>query len=219
MKKILVLLIIAVLTIPAVTSAAPYRQGPYLSGFIGVTVPADTDSTGFNLNDRIEFDPGLNIGGAFGFDFGVVRLEAELSYKQAEISSVNDKLTGESYRSIDGDVEATALMGNIFIDFDNPGPITPYLGGGVGFATLHQSDVFGTSSSTGSRVVLYDSDDDAVLAYQAGAGIEIALNRQLSLDLAYRYFHTTRATFANSTFDNEFEFESHNATVGLRLKY
>jgi len=214
-RTLLAFLVLATLVTPAISSATPPRQGPYLSGFIGLTIPADTDVTGFDLNDRVQFDPGLNIGGTAGFDFGVVRIEGELSYKQADISAVSDLISGVRYRGIDGSVEATAFMGNIFLDLHNESPITPYLGGGAGFATLRQDDTFGTASDTGNRVQLYQSDDDSVLAYQAGAGLEIALNRQLSMDLGYRYFRTTKASYI----DNEMEFESHNAAVGLRLKY
>lgn len=221
MKRLLLaILVLATLAIPTISSATPPREGPYFSGFIGMAFPSDVDSTGFDLNDRVEFDPGFNIGGTAGFDFGVMRMEAELSYKEREISRVTDRISGVRYRGVDGSLEATALMGNLFFDLHNQSPVTPYFGGGVGFATLHQSDIFGTDSGTGSRVELYQSDDDAVLAYQAGAGLEIAMNRQLSLDLGYRYFRTTRASFNSDTlFDNEMRFESHNASIGFRVKF
>lgn len=214
-KTLLLFIVLAILVAPSISSAAPPRQGPYLSGFIGLTIPSDTDVTGFGLNDHVEFDPGLNIGGTAGFDFGMMRLEGELSYKQADISRVDDLVSGVVYRGIDGGIDATAFMANVFVDLHNESPITPYFGGGVGFASIHQSDTYGTSNLSGSRTLLYGSDDDSVLAYQVGGGLEVALNRQLSLDLAYRYFGTTKASFI----DNELEFESHNATVGLRLKY
>lgn len=220
MKKI-ALFTLAALAIPAVSFAGPYRQGgPYLAGFLGVTVPQNTDSTGFNINDRLEFDPGLNAGAALGVDVGTFRMEGEISYKQAEISSVDDKVQPTTYRSIDGGVDATALMGNIFVDLHNYSQITPYFGGGVGVAFVHLGDVYGTSPVTG-RQALYASGDDTVFAYQAGAGLEIEVDRQLSLDIGYRYFGTTKASFVNDFTgdDSEFSFSSHNATVGLRLKF
>lgn len=210
MKKVLLAaLVLTTLSIPAISSAAPPRQGPYISGFIGATMPADTDATGF-FNDRIEFDPGLNIGGTAGMDFGSVRFEGEISYKEAEIDTIQDRDNpSDVFGGIDGGVSATAFMANVFVDLHNQGPITPYFGGGVGFAALHQDE---TSDRFG---IFYLEDDDVVFAYQAGAGMEIELNRQLSLDLAYRYFRTTEASFVST----DLEFESHNATVGLRFKY
>lgn len=206
-KLILTLFALAIMAAPAVSSASSTRVGPYLSGFIGVTIPADADA-GF-FNEEIEFDPGFNVGGAAGMDYGALRVEGEISYKEADVDSITDRGTGETFRGIEGGIEATAFMVNLFVDLHSPGPITPYFGGGVGFAALHQSETFD------DLVTFYASDDEMVFAYQAGAGLEIALNRQVSLDLAYRYFRTSEATFT----DSEMEFESHNATVGLRLKY
>lgn len=207
-KTLFTILALATLAMPTVSSATPARPGPYVSGFIGVTIPSDTDTTGA-FNDTIRFDPGINVGGTMGMDFGTVRLEGEISYKEGNIDTVTED-TGERFTGIDGGIEATAFMANLFVDLHGPGPITPYLGGGVGFAALHQSDTFDRSG-----LLLYVEDDEVVFAYQVGAGLEIALNRQVSLDLAYRYFRTSEASFA----ETDLEFESHNATVGLRLKF
>lgn len=207
MKKTVVasLMLMAALAMPNLSSAAPMRPGPYFSGFIGVTVPSDTHAGG-DYNDTVNFDPGLNIGGTAGMDFGTVRLEGEISYKEANVDTIFDNDTLTRYTNTDVSLNATAFMANMFIDLHNNGPITPYLGGGVGFAILSLDDKFGD---------FYTSDEEVVLAYQAGGGLEVALNRQMSLDLGYRYFRTTEANFA----DTRMEFESHNATVGLRLKF
>ena len=108
----------------------------------------------------------------------------------------------------------------MFSLFCNLSPITPYIGGGVGFATLYLSDTYGTNTKTGLRTRLYDSDDDTVFAYQVGAGLEIAFTPMLSLDMGYRYFGTAKAKFDNhSSTTTELKFESHNASVGLRIKF
>lgn len=219
-RRIFVFLALVTIVIPHLCWATPPLQGAYVSGFIGAAVPEDADVTGFDLEDRVRFDPGINIGGTGGFDYGMLRLEAELSYKQGEIASVVDRISGIRYRDIDGRVGALAMMGNVFLDLHNQSLITPYLGGGVGFAALHLSDTFGTSTVSGDRFELYRSDDDTVFAYQAGAGLEIALSGMLSLDLSYRYFRTSRASFNDDTsFDNELKFESHNAAAGIRVKF
>ena len=220
-KGFIALFALAILAIPAVCLATPPIPGAYVSGFIGVSIPDDTDVTGSQLDDRVKFDPGVNLGATGGFDFGMLRLEGELSYKHGEITSVLDRIAGERFRNIDGRIGVMAMMGNMFIDLHNPSPITPYFGGGIGFAAVYQDDTFGTSTLTGDRVNLYESDDDAVLAYQAGAGLEISLNRILSLDLSYRYFRTSRASFNDDSInsDSEFKFESHNAAAGIRVKF
>ncbi|WP_129126320.1 outer membrane protein [Geomonas oryzae] len=214
-KTTLAILVAASLALPAVASAAPFRQGPYIGGFVGVTVPEKTDATSFGsgtlFNDRISFQPGVNVGGVMGYDFGGVRFEGEVSYKDIKFDTITDQTS--RYNVANGSIDTTAFMANVFFDLHNQTPITPYIGGGVGFAALHLNDTYAYDNA--GYELSYLSDDDVVFAYQVGGGLEIPLNRQLSLDLAYRYFGTTEANF----FDTKMELTTHNATVGLRLKF
>jgi opacity protein-like surface antigen len=226
-KRLIVFVALVILVIPTICSAMPPRPGPYMSGFLGVSLPVDTDATSTQYgagaktyNDRVEFDPGINIGGSGGFDFGFVRIEGDLSYKSGEMSSITEKTSQTKYTNVDGRVGASSVMFNAFLDLRNPSPVTPYIGAGIGFATLHLDDAFGTDANTGYRTRLYESDDDSVFAYQVGAGLEIALTHMLSLDLGYRYFGTAKAKFnRNTSTATELKFESHNASVGFRVKF
>jgi len=224
LKKIILFSILVTLILPAVSSATPPRPGGYMSGYVGVSVPKDTTVTGYSGNvyfsEEIEFDPGINIGMTGGYDFGLFRMEGELSYKHGEMSEINGKSANYQFRDVDGDLGAFAMLFNGFFDLHNDSPITPYIGGGIGFATLYISDTDGTDTLDGARVFLYEEDYDSVFAYQVGGGLEIALNPMLSLDLSYRYFATSEATFDDSWIQTtELEFESHNAAIGLRLKF
>lgn len=220
MKRALVAIaILSTLAVPAISPAAPAYPGPYMSGFLGINVNSDTNAAGtdffFNkdFDDRVEFDPGISVGGTAGYDFGIVRLEGELSYKHAEIGAITDK-DGFRFRNVDGNIGAGAMMFNGFFDLHNNSRITPYLGGGIGFAGLHLSD------TTSLGVPLYGEADDTVFAYQLGAGVEIDLNRFSSLDIGYRYFVTDRATFdSDLDISTSLKFESHNATLGFRFKF
>jgi opacity protein-like surface antigen len=225
-KKLIAFAALVTLSLPAICSAMPPQPGPYASGFAGVSVPTNTDvtSTTFGpgattFNDRVEFDPGINIGGAGGYDFGYLRVEGELSYKNGEMSNITEQISGTKFANVDGRLGALAVMFNAFLDLHNDTRVTPYFGGGVGFANLHLSDTFGTSTATGNRSRLYRSDDDTVFAYQAGAGLEIALTKMLSLDLGYRYFGTTKAKFDKNSSTTELKFESHNASIGIRIRF
>lgn len=233
MKRSLVAVaVLAIMAVPVVSSAAPPRPGPYVSGFIGVSVPQNSDVTytqfgGDIFKDNVEFDPSINIGGTGGYDFGYVRLEGEISYKQAEMSTITSTnlTSGGSARfvNVDGRIGALAMMFNCFFDLHNNSPVTPYLGGGAGFAVLYLDDTVGTIATgpnAGFPTPLYYYDDEAVFAYQAGAGLEIALNRRLSLDLGYRYFGTSEATFTHQPFAQATaKLQSHNAAVGIRVKF
>lgn len=231
MKKELMLAIFLLVALPTLaladaTHQGQHRQGPYFSAFLGVTAPKDADATTdqypapiVTFNDRIEFDPGVYIGGTGGYDFGILRLEGELSYKHNEMKTITDRDTGARYRNVDGNVGLVAFMANVFLDLHNDTPVTPYLGGGIGFATIRISDTYGTDNS-GTRSLLFVEDDDSVFAYQAGGGLDIALNRRISLDLGYRYFATDTANFnkdwAQAT---SLKMESHNGMVGVRFKF
>lgn len=223
MKKCLAIVAVLVtMAIPDFCSAVYEQPGVYVSGFFGVSVPRDTDvktSNSSSFDDEVEFDPGVYVGGTGGVDFGLLRLEGELSYKRGEMERVNDRTNNIRYTNVDGDLGAFAMMFNAFLDMHNYSPITPYLGGGVGFATLHLSDTIGTPSTGGAPVLLYYSDDDTVFAYQAGAGLEIHLNPMLSLDLGYRYFGTSEASFDRPGGTTELKLQSHNAAVGFRVKF
>jgi len=228
MKRILVAIaVLTTLAVPDICPAAPAYPGAYVSGFLGINANRDTNAEGTdfffseNFNDRVEFDPGISIGGTAGYDFGIVRLEGELSYKHAEIKSITDQ-NGFQFRNVDGSIGAQAMMFNGFFDLHNNSRITPYLGGGIGFAGLYLSDTTGvdTSGGTSQRIFLYGDSDDAVFAYQVGAGVEIDLNRLLSLDIGYRYFATDTGTFdSDLDITTSMKFESHNANVGFRFKF
>lgn len=227
-KAIIIVAACMTFAIPAICAAAPARPGGYVTGFLGVSVPKDssvTTSDFLNNNtfsDKVEFDPGVYIGGTGGYDFGIVRVEGELSYKHSDLKSITDQADGYQFRNVDGNLGVLAMMFNTFFDLHNDTPVTPYVGGGIGFASLHLSDTYGTDTrgTTVQRPLLYLSDSDTVFAYQLGAGIAIALNRRLSLDLGYRYFGTDTASFGGDwTTSTKLKYESHNAAVGIRVKF
>lgn len=222
-RNIIFIAALATLMIPAICSAIPLVPSPYVSVFAGVSIPESTNVTtnDFNnnttFNDRVAFDTGVYAGGTAGFDFGLLRLEGELSYRHSNIKSITDQSDGFQFQNVDGNLGALTFMANAFVDLHNPSPITPYFGGGAGFAVLNLSDTFAGAPTQG---LLYPNGSQTVFAYQAGAGLEIALNRLFSLDLGYRYFATDKAGFeSNSISTTNLKLESHNAMVGLRMKF
>lgn len=225
MKRIIIAIVaVALCAIPAISGAAPPRPGGYVTGFLGASALQDTDVTsvdnfdGTVFNDRVEFDPNIYVGGAGGYDFGMFRLEGEVSYKHGEVKAITNEDTGFRFRGVEGSLGALAVMANAFFDLHNNTPVTPYWGGGIGFAVLNLSDTLGNDDV--GRVLLLPEDDATVFAYQAGGGLEIAISPQLSLDLGYRYFGTTRATFDSDVFTTtKLKYESHNGMVGFRVKF
>ncbi len=224
MKTILIIIAaLAALMIPAICSAVPLVPSPYVSVFAGASVPESTSVTtndfsqNATFNDRVEFDTGVYAGGTAGLDFGLLRLEGELSYRYSDIKSITDQSSGIQFQDVNGNLGALAVMANAFIDLPNITPVTPYFGGGAGFAVLDLSDTFAGSPGQG---LLYPGGTQTVFAYQVGAGLEIALNRFFSMDIGYRYFGTDKAKFeSNSISTTDLKLQSHNAVVGLRMKF
>jgi len=212
-----------VFAIPSLGTAATGRPGPYFSAFLGTSFARDVNVSGFDsfdstsFNDQVTFDPGIYLGGTGGYDFGFLRLEGELSYRNAQLDKVTAS-AGERFRNVDGDLGAFASMFNVFFDLHNASNVTPYLGGGIGFATLHLSDTSGINN-VGRRVQLYDDSSDTVFASQVGAGVDIALNRNYSLDVGYRYFITEKANLEGDFISSNLRLESHNAMVGFKFKF
>lgn len=224
MKKYLIATAALVLfSIPSLGAAAPDRPGPYFTGFLGANFATDTTVTFIDntaaSDDDVTFDPGVYVGGTGGYDFGFVRLEGELSYRHADLDTVTFA-DGRRFRNVDGDLGAFTGMFNAFFDLHNPSRVTPYVGGGIGFASLFLSDTDGRDTS-GINEPLYSESDDTVFAYQIGAGMDIAINNRYSLDIGYRYLKTDKAEL-ESDFNfttNELRYESHSAMVGFKFKF
>jgi OmpA-OmpF porin, OOP family len=73
--------------------------------------------------------------------------------------------------------------------------IVPYIGGGAGGAVT-TFDARSFSAQTAGSPTLYGSEDDAVFAYQAFAGVRFMLSRNVSAGVGYKYFATSNPTFS-----------------------
>lgn len=223
-KHLIVLATLVTFSIPSLCAAAG-RPGPYFSAFLGTSVARDQTASGtdsstipaVDFSDRVSFDPGIYVGGTGGYDFGFLRVEGELSYRNANLDTVTDA-GGNRFRNVDGNLGAFAAMVNAFFDLRNASPVTPYVGGGIGFATLHLSKTTAFDSS-GTFGILYDDSDDTVFASQVGAGMDIAINSRYSLDVGYRYFVTDKAKLDGDFTTTNLRLESHNAMVGFKFKF
>jgi opacity protein-like surface antigen len=223
--RIIAFVALAIFSIPALCSAEKSRQGPYVSAFIGAAIPGDQTVSSYDYyfgraySDDVSFNTGVYTGATGGYDSGFVRLEGELAYRYNEIDTVTDRFNGIKFQNVNGDIGVFSTMFNIFFDIHNSSPVTPYLGGGIGFASMYLSD------TTANGFLLYGEGYDTVFAYQFGAGVDIALNRNMSLDLGYRYFMTDTANFESDYYYNfnpvtaSFKYESHNVAVGFKYKF
>lgn len=191
-------------------------EGLYVSGNIGPSILSDSDidesEAGTTLSAELEFETGLTGGAAIGYDFGMGRLEAAVDYKSHDLDEWKDvTLTGYGNQgdfSGSGEITALSVLVNGYYDIENESPVTPYISGGIGFATVEIDDFEIEGYS-----VQDDSEDDTVFAYQLGVGIGFDVNEKITLDLAYRFFATNELDFDGV----DAEYQSHNFIAGIRI--
>jgi opacity protein-like surface antigen len=167
-----------------------------VGGTFGGTGTQDTLQATFRFKDA------FIVGGAIGYDFGVIRPDLEVSYarnslRSLTIDSVNGSpitLSAADREDVCDFLEATCggsgntftisgsrarqlnAMANIWFDLPLGGMITPYAGGGVGIAGFE-----------------IDGDGKAKFAWQLGAGVALNVSRNLAITADYRHREASKA--------------------------
>ncbi len=192
--------------------------GPMIVEDMEFDVNAGADSFSADL------DKGADFGGVVGHDFGAFRLEAEASYREADITSMSSGSTGFPFSSTnytrtgtyaaDGEANALSFMLNGLFDFGDDDGLQGFVGGGIGVARV---DVNATVS-TSSRGVVDDSDSG--LAYQLLAGVRAPLTDSVDVGLRYRFFTAPDlGLIGTSGRDLETQFRSHSIMGTLTYNF
>ncbi|RII27729.1 MAG: porin family protein [Geobacter sp.] len=211
-KLMTVLVVVLVLTTSSVGFAAGGRG--YVGGAAGVFLPQDSNVTYFDgSTGNQSYDTGyvLTAFGGYEFESGL-RLEGEFAFREAELNRVAGNY---GYYGYNDTLWAFSGMANLFYDIRTNTNVTPYLGGGIGFATVSLDRGYDYYSGYYNNNYYDSSDYETVFAYQVGGGVCIDLNRNMALDVGYRYFGTDDIQF----FDRKIDLESHNVTVGVKFKF
>ena len=119
--------------------------------------------------------------------------------------------------ALSGDISALTFMGNVYYDFDLGSGWKPYVGGGLGVASISLE----SKSATDGRALA--DDKDTVFAYQAGGGVgyEFATSEDhtITVSLDWRYFRTADPTFKGAVTGAEFDTEIGGHEISLGLRY
>ncbi|MDW7644266.1 MAG: porin family protein [Desulfuromonadales bacterium] len=175
---------------------------PYFSGSIGIVSLMDSDFNAGADTGEISYDAGVGLLAAVGGRVSDnLRFEGEIGYRANDLDK--GTIDGLGTAKINGDITALSLMGNMYVDFMPHEFFSPFVGFGLGFANV-ELDFDGAGS-----------EDDDVFAYQVAIGGTYAANKQVSLDVQYRYFATDDPDFEGL----ESEYQSHNVLVGLRFNF
>ena len=179
------------------TAAPAWAQSAYISGNIGFGIRPDGDIS--SSSSPFENDPAFVINGAIGVEVQPsIRVEGEIGYHW------NTADQGGS--NVDWRFGVVSFMGNGYFDIPLQSPLKPYVGLGVGFATVVLEAESGGSTA---------SEDDLVAAYQfmLGAGYEIS--PKAVLNFGYRYFATSDPTYIGFST----EYSSHDFLFGARFRF
>ena len=183
----------------ALATPAMARDGQwYIEGDGGVMLVEDQniDVNTFADNAKANYDTGYDFGGIVGYDFGAFRLEAEASYRSAELEDVVAGSQGLALNPIQGgfsrftntlpalgETNALSFMVNGLFDFGSDDGLQGFAGGGVGVARV---DMDGRVNTNGPGVW---SDSDTGFAWQLIAGVRAPLSDSWDVGLKYRYFN------------------------------
>jgi len=205
MKKYL----LAAVAVAAFASPAAARDN---SGYFGLEVgalfPRDNAVRveGVNVAD-VNYKMGVDGDLIAGYDFGMIRAEAELGYKRGEHDEYD---FGGTLGTIDADGRTSIYSGmaNLLLDFGNEESANFYVGAGAGIAwgTVSLED-----DEEEDRTVVKDSN----LAWQAIAGVRVPAWTHFDIGLKYRYFNAGRI---GDTIDGDrisHKFTSHSILASL----
>ncbi|MBN8531331.1 MAG: OmpA family protein [Alphaproteobacteria bacterium] len=188
--------------------ANAHDQGFYIGGGAGYVFHGDSDLNGpANNNFSVEFDGGWSALFHGGYQYGNgVRTEAELSWRHNNANNIN---------SIDaeGDDMSWSVMLNALYDFDTGTPLTPYVGGGVGFTWLNFDKV--TAPGT-----IFVDDDNTSFAVQGILGASYKMDANYSFFADYRYLVAIDPKFQNVAGTTvEADYNTSTVMVGMRYSF
>jgi outer membrane protein OmpA-like peptidoglycan-associated protein len=191
-------------------SVTPAKADPIPGWYLGLgaaaVMPTDSDEGVANKDNKVSFDTGWGILGSLGYGFdNNLRLEGELG----EFRTNADKVDGAGGTT--GRINNVDFMTNLYYDFRTGTNWTPYIGGGIGLASV-DADHIGVLTNGGSY-----NDSSLEFAYQGIAGVAYQIADNWSLTTDYRYTATTNPTFKTTAgASGDFQNASHNIVVGVR---
>lgn len=201
------LFVVTCLLVALFATTAFGAQGIYLSGRGGAVTQKSVQLE----STTVDFDPGVFVAGAVGYGLGEGRVEAEIGYRRNTIEQIVLK-KGNKFEP-GGDFSSLSFMLNSMVDYQYSTDLSPYLfvGGGVARIAILEDLSLG--------VGLNDSQG-FFLAYQAGAGVNYPLTKNLFLDLEYRYFAALDPKFEMTTGEDlEFDYATQNVSLGIKYLF
>jgi len=183
-------LLLASSAVAAIAAVGQAQATPFYFSVLGGAnwVEDERILTSNSTLGHFDFDTGFIIGGAFGIHMDQwlrgLSLELEAAYRRNEITghyTTFSNVTG----TINGHVSTFSVMANAWYEIDVGSKVRPYLGGGVGWARVHNEQFWVSSNAVGTFTT---TGDNAGFAFQLGVGFNYEVMAGVDLGLGYRYF-------------------------------
>ena len=230
MKKILLLASVACL-LGSQANAGNYILNPYVSAkarysfmdnSLNTNEKWDSAYSSGSYSDQDSIDDNV-FGGSLAMGLrtqlltGALRTELEYA-RNADAKKSQTDDWGDKYEL---KLKSEAFMFNAYYDIETNSPITPYVGAGLGFSRLKASVKWDEYPEGNGRI------KHTNFAWQIGAGVAYEINRNLALDLGYRYMdygHFSKTESDNDeiyewTEKNKVEAKAHEILLGIRYTF
>lgn len=180
-------------TLATVFTTAAYGEANrfYVKGDLGVALTEDVKLREFfgaslPANSEIELDPGIRFGIRGGYEVtDWMATEIETGVTANRIDSITSG-TGD-----DAGITQVPLLLNLRFQCPACKQVSPYFGGGAGFAsTIFWGDDL-TVGTPGNQVYLDGGVAGIAFAYQAFAGVRVSITERMSVNLEYHFFGTS----------------------------
>jgi opacity protein-like surface antigen len=242
---------------PPMPAPVEFGGGWYLRGDVGVgsldfkgttVTDASTPASPYDLKGiQNSVSDQVFVGAGIGYQLnpwlrfdvtGEYRTKTDWQYTDKGGQVCNDAtgICGYGYNISKGQFSSIVGLANAYFDLGTWYGITPFVGGGVGFAHHMFGNSFdiGAGSSTGAVTGVAGgfgmgpTHDQTSLAWAIHAGLGYDVTPNLKLELAYRYLNmgeaeTGRVGCAGTCSSNSFgtiyklkELESHDIKIGMR---
>jgi opacity protein-like surface antigen len=203
-------LLSAALLASSIATAATPVNGWYTSVFGGYTFITDNVENTFDglIVNQTGYNSGYNVGGRIGYQSNPIRYEGEYTFLYTGLRHYAVNRVEQT--PISGFASANLLMVNIYYDFPEMLPaISPFLGGGIGYALL-QASLYGIGPTSTQS---YFSISNNAFAYQGTAGVTYNFAENFAVNLAYRYVATDKPR------DFGRVFQAHLASAGAVYRF
>ncbi len=246
MTKLSFLTLASVALAAAATPAqAEPAQGWYVSGFVGAGFPGDADLTGVQnpaagapgmagapAQISTDFDSDTTFGFAIGYDtpwefFGLFNPRLELEYSRIE-ADVGGGSFNNGNQPFSGDVSIDFFLINNYSDiiWDDNQTIIPFVGGGLGVATVDANILYAGGGSPTPNFVA--TGDDSGLAGTFAGGLTWLTGTPWEIYGEARYYQVRDLEFERRFIGGganlfnasvEDDFDGSSLAVGARYKF